>query len=657
MILVVDNHGFTTRILTHQLGAVRLVTAAELRVVDLHDYTHVVLGHGTAADELQPLHEVPHLPVLAIGAGYQQLADCYGHTATTSAQPVYGQPVEHQHTGCELFAGLPDPVELISYHAWRLHRMDPERFTIHASDDNDAVLAFRVNGTNHWGLHGDPAALQSPAGHTIIQNFLGLASHDATEAEPAAVKTPDRRRYEVYTRTLRGELDTVATFAALQDDTSAAFWLDSASADRGQGRLTVMGTNAGELTQTLRWNVRTNELDVLTGDSLQHLTADVFDYLEAHLWEPATVLDFDGYTGGWVGYLGYEAKQATVAGHQNRWEAPTPDAYWIQPQAFLRYDHRDQSTTLVAYQDPALLDTLEAALVFGPPTEPEALERTEITGQWRLSATEYEDRVGRIQKLLHAGTAAGVCLTDTFSMSTHGIDGLALYRRLRSKNPAPYAGYLRFNTFGDSLEVLSASPEKYLSIDAAGTVESKPIKGTVARSADPTRDAEIAQRMAADAKIQSENLMITDLLRDDLAAVTVPASVQVPKLMAVESFATVHQLVTTVTGQLLPETSAVDALKAVFPGGSMTGAPKHISLETLDVLEAGPRGIYSGAMGWIGHHNTAELNVVIRTVVINGDELSIGAGGAVVVDSDPVAEEQEKHLKARALMDSIAEQL
>src|SRR5699024_8080111 len=136
------------------------------------------------------------------------------------------------------------------------------------------------------------------------------------------------------------------------------------------------------------------------------------------------------------------------------------------------------------------------------------------------------------------------------------------------------------------------------------------------RSNDPQLDVDIAAQMAIDPKIQSENLMIADVLRDDLAAVTVAGSIQVPKLMAVESFATVHQLVTTVTGQLLRGISAPEALKAVFPGGSMTGAPKRVSLTVLDELETGPRGIYSGAIGWIGDNNTAECNVVIRSIVI-----------------------------------------
>lgn len=657
MILVIDQHGFTTHILKHQLGAVHTVTAAELPAVKLTDYTHAVIGHGPASANVQGLLSAPNLPVLGIGSAYQHLAALYGHTETTGARPVYGQPVVHHHASTGIFAGLAERTELISYHAWRLQAVDPERFGVYATDDDGAVLAYRVAGTKHWGLHADPAALQSTAGRAVLENFLTLAPVERVDNTGAAPPRQQRQTHQLFTREFVGELDTVATFQALQHGSSAAFWLDSATADRGQGDSTLMGTNTGELSQTVRWNVTSNQLDVVNRSGTQQLTGHVLDYLEAHAWAPTEAVFIDGFSGGWVGYLGYEAKQATVPGHRNRWEAVTPDAYWIQPQSFLRYDHRSQTTTLCAYRDPALLDELEAALVCGTPYIPQPAEKRQIAGRWRLSAAQYQERVTQIQRRLDAGEAAGICLTDTFSMDATGLDGLALYCRLRTNNPAPYAGYLRFNTFSDSIEVLSASPEQFLSIDTAGAVTSKPIKGTVARSREPRRDAHVARQMASDAKIQSENLMITDLLRDDLAAVTVPTTVKVPKLMAVESFATVHQLVTTVTGQLVPGASATDALKAVFPGGSMTGAPKRVSLEILDELEAGPRGIYSGTMGWIGHNNTAELNVVIRTIVIDDGHLTIGAGGAVVVDSDPVAEEQEKDLKAAALLHSIAEQL
>src|SRR5699024_3307467 len=175
--------------------------------------------------------------VLAIGAGYQPLAALYGHIETTSAKPVYGQPVAHHHSGVALFAGLPVNVKLISYHAWLLHRMDIDRFVIHATCDDDAVLSFRFHGTNYCVLHGNPAALHSTLGNAVMNNFLALAPFDPTPPEPISPTTPRRQRYEVFTRSIVGELDTSATFAALQEDTSAAFWLDSASAHRGQGDL------------------------------------------------------------------------------------------------------------------------------------------------------------------------------------------------------------------------------------------------------------------------------------------------------------------------------------------------------------------------------------------------------------------------------------
>lgn len=663
MILVVDNHGFTTNILVHQLGAAHTVAAAELAALTLTDYSHIVIGHGTAPCDLSVLTAHPDLPVLSIGAGYQHLAAAYGHSGRATAQPVYGQPVTHRHTGTGLLTGVPNPAELISYHAWRLTQLEPVTFDIQARDDADAALIYRVHNTAHWGIHCDPAALQSSAAHKILENFLQLGDpvprHTEyparTPARPVASTKPTPQRLPVYTRSLPGKLNTAATFDALQHDATAAFWLDSAAAHLGQGNTSIMGTNTGELAQTVRWDVESNRLDVTTHAGTHQYTEDVLDYLARTAWQPTQVLDLPGFTGGWIGYLGYEAKQATLPGHRNVHRAATPDAYWIKPQAFLRYDHAAQTTLLVAYQDRGLLDELAAALNFTPETTPEISHNTTALDHWRLTTGQYQQRVREIQELLNDGRAAGICFTDTYESSHVADNGLELYRQLRAHNPAPYAGYLRFNTFDDDIQVLSASPETFLEVHRDGQVISKPIKGTVARSADPVQDLTVAEQMAQDPKIQSENLMITDLLRDDLAQVTTPGSVVVPKLMEVESFATVHQLVTTVTGQLRDDTAVTDALRAVFPGGSMTGAPKRFSIETLDAMEAGPRGIYSGTMGWLGDNRTAELNVIIRSIILARGRLSIGAGGAVVVDSDPVAEELEKHLKARALVELLEE--
>ena len=222
-----------------------------------------------------------------------------------------------------------------------------------------------------------------------------------------------------------------------------------------------------------------------------------------------------------------------------------------------------------------------------------------------------------------------------------------LYRTQRRHNPAPYVAYLRCGDFS----VLSSSPERFLMVDTHGNAETKPIKGTCPRGANPQDDATAAHWLQHDAKTRAENLMIVDLLRNDLSTVSDPASVQVPVLMGVESYATVHQLVSTVTARLKPEMSAVHASAVCFPGGSMTGAPKPSTMNIIEDLEARPRGVYSGALGFFSADGGANLSIVIRTLVAHDNGLiTLAAGGAIVADSDPNAEYEEMLTKLRAAL-------
>jgi aminodeoxychorismate synthase component I len=276
-----------------------------------------------------------------------------------------------------------------------------------------------------------------------------------------------------------------------------------------------------------------------------------------------------------------------------------------------------------------------------PPSPPSALSLARSPEQY------LKDVEASIDHLLE-GDSYEICLTNKLQLDLD-VDSLDLYRTLRKANPAPFAAYLRF---GD-LAVLSSSPERFLRVSRDGEAEARPIKGTSRRGATPEEDAALAAALAADEKNRAENLMIVDLLRNDLGAVCEVGSVEVPAMMAVESYETVHQLVSEVRGRLRPGASAADCVRSCFPPGSMTGAPKLRTTAILDELEGSPRGVYSGAIGWFGLGGAADLAVAIRTIVLAAGRAEIGAGGAVVLQSDPRREFEEMLLKAAAPLRAI----
>jgi para-aminobenzoate synthetase len=258
----------------------------------------------------------------------------------------------------------------------------------------------------------------------------------------------------------------------------------------------------------------------------------------------------------------------------------------------------------------------------------------------------YAEAFAEVQEQLHAGNSYEVNLTYRIEEST-AADPVDVYGRLRLSEPAPYAGVLRH---GDTW-LLSASPERFATVDRNRRVEARPIKGTTPRGATPAEDDSLHRRLATDPKFRAENLMITDLLRNDLAMVCEPGSVVVPHLMEVESYASVHQLVTTVAGQLQHDVGTVDALRAMFPAGSMTGAPKLRTMQIIDDVESTPRGVYAGAFGWISGDGRADLGVVIRSLITDGGGTwTLGTGGGITVKSDVAEEWAESEWKAERLL-------
>ena len=263
------------------------------------------------------------------------------------------------------------------------------------------------------------------------------------------------------------------------------------------------------------------------------------------------------------------------------------------------------------------------------------------------STEQYIEKIKLAQARIAAGDAYQLCLTTRLRGEFTG-DPLSFFLRLRRLHPAPYSSFMRVG----EKTIVSISPELFISVHN-GRVVSSPIKGTRKRSADAKQDMELMNQLGQDPKERAENLMIVDLIRNDLSVVCEASSVNVDSLLAVRSFSTVHQLVSDVSGVLREDKSSIDALKALFPGGSMTGAPKGSAMKILAELESSPRDIYSGALGFFAANGDMELAMVIRTAVFEGQTVSIGVGGGITADSQPASEHEEIQLKALALADVL----
>lgn len=266
----------------------------------------------------------------------------------------------------------------------------------------------------------------------------------------------------------------------------------------------------------------------------------------------------------------------------------------------------------------------------------------------RHEPSAYLEMISQAQRHIAAGDVYQICLTNQIEIKTKA-DALYTFLMLREQNPAPYSAYVRVG----KVAVVCASPEQFLQISAAGDLSTKPIKGTRPRGANLQEDTQIAAELAENVKERAENLMIVDLMRNDLSRVAEVETVRVTKLFEVQTYATVHQLVSTVEARLHPNSNLSDAMVSVFPGGSMTGAPKQRAMEIISELERGQRGIYSGVLGYVGVDGSADFGMTIRTLVFEGNKATIGVGGGITIDSDPDAELEETKLKAKALLAAI----
>ncbi|KUO15309.1 aminodeoxychorismate synthase component I [Streptomyces dysideae] len=693
--LLVDNYDSYTYNLFQLIAQVNGVEpvvlhndSADCAELDLDDYDNVVISPGPG-NPTRPkdfgacarIIESARLPVLGVCLGHQGIAAGAGAEIVRAPQARHGHLTTVRHEGGELFHGIPQGFTAVRYHSLCVREPLPPELEATAWAEDGVLMGIRHRTRPLWGVQFHPESVATEFGYELLGNFRDLTerfhqapglSHRApghSGARPAARLVPaptghepgprpvEARAYRLHSRIMESAVETEAAFTRLFAASPHAFWLDSSLIDPRLSRFSFLGDASGPLSEIVRYRVGEGAVEVTAaGGVTQRVDGTVFDYLQTALRgrrveNPALPIDFSC---GYVGYFGYELK--ADCGSTAKHSSPTPDAFWIFADRLIAVDHQQGATYLLALSDGSprsdrdatvWLEKTAATLAALPRPRPIPVPDLSPVDNARLEPALVRDRaqyladIAACKQELLAGESYEICLTNAVQ-APRPADGLRFYQALRRSNPAPYAAYLRL----DGMEIACSSPERFLRITRDGMVETKPIKGTAPRGMDEAEDSRLRRELTTSAKVRAENLMIVDLLRNDLGRVCEVGSVTVPRLMRTETYATVHQLVSTIRGRLRAGVDAVECVRACFPGGSMTGAPKLRTLDIIDSLETRARGVYSGAIGFLSCNGTADLNIVIRTAVLTEDGLHAGAGGAIVLDSDLVEEYEEMLLKA-----------
>ena len=692
--LLVDNHDSYTYNVFHLLAGVSgeepIVVdndAVSWRALERWDFDAIVLspGPGTpgrwhdfcVCDDILRFSEIP---VLGICLGHQGLGKMLDGQVSSAPEAMHGRLSKIFHEGDGLFAGIPQGFPVVRYHSLAITGMGPDG-NVCAWADDGVVMGIEHRKRPMWGVQFHPESIATDHGARLVENFFNLA-RERKETPVRATKRPDGARprntqptskpassdTRLLLRSIPGEAPTEALFERLFAAERHAFWLDSADAPTRLAQSSYLGTSAGRDRCVLEYDVDEGVVWAHRAGASAIEPGSIFDVLDREVAQRSLERRGEAATpkllGGFVGYLGYELK--ADCGSTNVHSSDVPDAVMMLANRIVAVDHVQHRTHVLAVcadeeaeEASAWLDEAEAvarALIADPPAQPSAADPAfgeptdaQVRFDCGRGRRQYLADIDRSQAEMAAGESYEVCLTDQIS-TTAEPDPFDLYRNLRRSNPAPFAAFLKL---GD-VAVVSSSPERFLSVDRERRVEARPIKGTTKRSTDPAEDAALKAELTSDEKTYAEHLMIVDLLRNDLGIVCEVGSVAVPELMVVEDYATVHQLISTVEGVLPVDRSAVECAQACFPGGSMTGAPKLRTMEIIDDIEAEARGVYSGAIGYFGLDGVMDLSIVIRTIVMREGRTTIGAGGAIVMQSDPVDEFDEILLKARAPMAAIA---
>jgi para-aminobenzoate synthetase len=688
--LLVDNYDSYTYNVFHLLAAAcgeePIVVHNDMvswRALSRWDFDAIVLSPGPGRPDrwhdfgvCSDILRFSEVPVLGVCLGHQGLGHVLKAQVTTAPMIMHGRLSQVKHEQSGLFEGIPQDFKVVRYHSLAVTGSLGEEGREIAWTADGVVMGIEHAQRPMWGVQFHPESICTEYGHKLFENFYKLA-RERRPARAGRLNRPSvpprrcRRRgadessVRLLSRTLEGAPQGEQLFERLFGEESHAFWLDSADTSTKLGQSSYLGSSMGPKRVALEYDVEQGVVTRHDADGTFKEDGSIFQVLDRELEKRAIEPPSSpghGLVGGFVGYLGYECK--ADCGATNAHRSDVPDAVQMFANRVVAVDHVRGRTHVLALAcgeepeaqqwldqaEPAVREAIAAPPAPAPPTSTNSNPPdTPVIFRVGRGREQYLADIARCQSALGAGESYEVCLTDQIHTDA-SPDPWQLYRGLRRSNPAPFAAYLRLG----ELAIVSSSPERFLSVDRERHVMARPIKGTAPRSADPVEDEATRVELAEDEKTFAEHLMIVDLLRNDLGRVCEVDTVRVPELMVIEQYATVHQMISNVVGTLEPGRSPIDCVRACFPGGSMTGAPKLRTMEIIDDIEREARGVYSGAIGYFGVDGVVDLSIVIRTIVLRADATTIGAGGAIVMQSDPADEFDEILLKARAPMAAIA---
>ncbi|MGB1198511.1 MAG: aminodeoxychorismate synthase component I [Thalassotalea sp.] len=437
---------------------------------------------------------------------------------------------------------------------------------------------------------------------------------------------------------------------SLLADQPWAMWLDSCKSDHVDSHFDIMvwqpiTTVVTDNALTTVTDIQPNVITTSTEDPLALLEKTQQKALKKYVIKTGEL----PFYGGSLGYFSYDLGRCFEALPSNAIkDINMPEmAVGIYNQAII-YDRKKQCYFLACpdQQRAELTQQLQQLLTTKETQKKTKTLSFKLSSTWQsnISKQEYNDKFNQVQAYLLSGDCYQINLTQRFSATYQG-DEFSAYLALREKNQAPFSAFMRFN----DRAILSVSPERFLKLND-NKVQSKPIKGTQVRSNDPIQDRKNYELLLNSEKDRAENLMIVDLLRNDISRVCQAGSVKVPALFAIESFPAVHHLVSTVEGELSPQFNACDLLRASFPGGSITGAPKIRAMEIIDELEPQRRSIYCGSIGYVSACGKMDTSITIRTLVCQQQSIYCWAGGGIVADSQVDAEYQESFDKVNKIL-------